>query len=113
MKQPSLYKLRGNVRITVTGEKIEALINLLTEQGVEIWDLRARDAHTAEMNVLLPHFFRLRPLLKRTGCRMRVTKRNGFPFFWIDCGRESFFSAECCYSSWHCLRCLPWSGAWK
>ncbi|MEN1988762.1 sporulation protein YqfD [Paenibacillus hubeiensis] len=91
MKQPSLYKLRGNVRITVTGEKIEALINLLTEQGMEIWDLRARDAHTAEMNVLLPHFFRLRPLLKRTGCRMRVTKRNGFPFFLDRLWKRKFF----------------------
>lgn len=56
MKQPSLYKLRGAVRITVTGGDIEALINTVAEQGLEVWDLRAYDGRKAEMNILLPHF---------------------------------------------------------
>lgn len=80
MKQPSLYKLRGAVRITVTGGDIETLINTVAEQGLEVWNLRAHDGRVAEMNILLPHFFRLRPVLKRTGCRVKVTHRSGFLF---------------------------------
>lgn len=64
---------------------IEALINTLAEQGLEVWDLRAHDGRKAEMNILLPHFFRLRPLLKRTGCRVKVTHRSGFPFLQPVC----------------------------
>ncbi|WP_212771639.1 sporulation protein YqfD, partial [Acinetobacter sp. VT 511] len=91
MKQPSLYKLRGAVRITVTGGDIETLINTVAEQGLEVWDLRAHDGRVAEMNILLPHFFRLRPMLKRTGCRVKVTHRSGFPFFAARLLRRKFF----------------------
>ncbi|WP_433707186.1 sporulation protein YqfD [Paenibacillus illinoisensis] len=91
MKQPSLYKLRGAVRITVTGGDIEALINMVAEQGLEVWNLRAHDGRKAEMNILLPHFFRLRPLLKRTGCRVKVTHRSGIPFFMARLMKRKFF----------------------
>ncbi|MEK4275458.1 sporulation protein YqfD [Paenibacillus sp. FSL R7-0026] len=91
MKQPSLYKLRGAVRITVTGGDIETLINTVAEQGLEVWNLRAHDGRVAEMNILLPHFFRLRPVLKRTGCRVKVTHRSGFPFFAARLLRRKFF----------------------
>lgn len=91
MKQPSLYKLRGAVRITVTGGDIEALINMVAEQGLEVWNLRAHDGRKAEMNILLPHFFRLRPLLKRTGCRVKVTQRSGIPFFMARLMKRKFF----------------------
>ncbi|MGG4131090.1 sporulation protein YqfD [Paenibacillus illinoisensis] len=91
MKQPSLYKLRGAVRITVTGGDIEALINMVAEQGLEVWNLRAHDGRKAEMNILLPHFFRLRPLLKRTGCRVKVTERSGIPFFMARLMKRKFF----------------------
>ena len=56
MKQPSLYKLRGAVRIKVTGGDIETLINMITEQRLSVWDLRAQDGRQAEMSILLPHF---------------------------------------------------------
>ncbi|WP_458463023.1 sporulation protein YqfD, partial [Paenibacillus sp.] len=91
MKQPSLYKLRGAVRITVTGGDIETLINMVAEQGLEVWNLRAHVGRVAEMNILLPHFFRLRPVLKRTGCRVKVTHRSGFPFFAARLLRRKFF----------------------
>ena len=35
---------------------IEALINMVAEQGLEVWNLRAHDGRKAEMNILLPHF---------------------------------------------------------
>ncbi|KQY87409.1 sporulation protein [Paenibacillus sp. Root52] len=91
MKQPSLYKLRGAVRITVTGGDIEGLINLLAVQGLEVWNLRARDGRRADMNILLPDFFKLRPLLKRTGCKVKVTHRRGFPFFVARLLKRKFF----------------------
>ncbi|MBR2563555.1 MAG: sporulation protein YqfD [Paenibacillus sp.] len=91
MKQPSLYKLRGTVRITVTGGDIETLINMITEQRLNVWDLRAHDGRQAEMNILLPHFFRLRPIVKGTGCRVKITHRSGFPFFMARLLRRKFF----------------------
>lgn len=113
MKQPSLYKLRGAVRITVTGGDIETLINTVAEQGLEVWNLRAHDGRVAEMNILLPHFFRLRPVLKRTGCRVKVTHRSGFPFLRPDyCGGSSFLGG-CCFLWQLCLRCRPWYGMWR
>lgn len=90
MKRPSLYKLRGAVRIKVTGGDIETLINTITEQRLSVWDLRAQDGRQAEMSILLPHFFRLRPIVKGTGRRVKIVHRSGFPFFWLVCFAESF-----------------------
>lgn len=94
MKHPALAMLRGTVTLAVKGESVEAFINLLTDHHIPVWNVRPMGTRHAEMNLLLPHVFLLRPLLRRTGCKMHVLKRQGLPlllyglpnvnFLWLD-----------------------------
>lgn len=94
MKQ-SLFiaRLRGYVRIQIRGEGCERLIKPMMEKGFSIWDIQAGDGGKLELFILIKDFFRLRPLLKRTGCRVHVTVRHGLPFFMDRLGRRKVFFA--------------------
>lgn len=94
MKEPPLASLRGFVTLHVTGPQVERLINAVTGAGIIIWDVRpAGDG--ASLNVLLNDFFRLRPLLRKTGCRMHVTARYGLPFRVARLWRRKFLRQVC------------------
>ncbi|TDF96733.1 sporulation protein YqfD [Paenibacillus piri] len=80
MKTSILLALRGYVLIEVRGEHLERLINRSTEKRLSIWDIRFRGDSHAELYITIKDFFRLRPLLKETGCRFHVLRRHGFPF---------------------------------
>ncbi|MGN7357773.1 sporulation protein YqfD [Paenibacillus sp. SAF-054] len=93
MKIPTLSGIRGCVLITVRGERVNHLINAFAEAGIPVWDIRPTGEHTAEMKLLLRDFYALRPLLKRTGCRMHVTRRIGLPFRIVRLYKRKFFAA--------------------
>lgn len=91
MKPSVLSRLRGSVTIVVRGEHLERLINELAKEGIEIWNVRALPERKMEMNVQLNDYFSLRPLLKRTGCRMSVKRRAGMPFIMLRLWRRKIF----------------------
>jgi similar to stage IV sporulation protein len=93
MKHPALTKLRGTVTLAVRGENVEDFINLLTEHHIPVWNVRPMGTTLAEMNLLLPHVFLLRPLLRRTGCKMHILKRQGLPFVAVRLAKRKFFLA--------------------
>lgn len=72
--------IRGYAAIDVRGAGIEALINAAYGMRMDAWDIRRKSQGVTQMNVSLRDYFRLRPLLKRTGCRVRTTGRHGLPF---------------------------------
>lgn len=80
MKSSFLLSLRGYVLIEVRGARIERLINALTEKRMIVWNIRLLDETRAELCILIKHFFALRPLLRKTGCRVHVRERHGMPF---------------------------------
>ncbi|MCM3784479.1 sporulation protein YqfD [Neobacillus mesonae] len=93
MKTPSLANLRGSVSIVLLGGDLEALINQIAVRGLQVWDIRSIGERSASMNILLRDFFKLRPLLRRTGCRVRVKQRIGFPFFLARLFKRKMFIA--------------------
>ncbi|MDR0268982.1 sporulation protein YqfD [Paenibacillus sp.] len=92
MKIPTLSGVRGCVQISVRGEGTNHLINALAESGIPVWDIRPTSATTADMKLLLRDFHVLRPLLKRTGCRMHVKRRIGLPFLLTRLFKRKFFA---------------------
>ncbi len=91
MQSSFISWLRGYVRIQVRGKQSVALINQLMEDGFSIWNVRMVGDDLLELSILIPDFFRLRPILKRTGCRMHVLMRSGFPFFLDKLGSRKAF----------------------
>lgn len=86
--------LQGYVKIEIRGQRIEPCLNLAAAKGFRAWQIHRTAARTAECYVTLKDFFRLRTVLKETGCRVHVLGRFGFPFFLDKLEQRKFFSAS-------------------
>lgn len=91
MKEPPLSSLRGFVTLHVTGPQVERFINFISEAGIMIWDVRPAEGG-ASLKLLLDDFYVLRPILKKTGCRMHVTGRSGLPFLMARLWKRKFLA---------------------
>lgn len=92
--QPQFVRaLRGYVTVTIRGRELEELLNRAVIQGYSLWNIRRTGVREAQADILIRDFFRLRVLLKETGCRTRVEKRWGLPFFLGRLERRKFFVA--------------------
>ncbi len=80
MRSQLIPFLRGYVKIEIRGPRIVELLNATTKRQFQIWDVRRKTETATELNLTITDFFRLRPLLKQTGCRMHVLERRGVPF---------------------------------
>ncbi|MDQ0192634.1 sporulation protein YqfD [Paenibacillus wynnii] len=92
MKEAPLSWLRGVVTLHVTGPQVELFINALTGLGIVIWDVKPVKSGL-NLKLLLNDFYALRPLLKKTGCRIHITNRSGLPFITARLWRRKFFAA--------------------
>lgn len=69
----------GYLIVSVRGPATEKFINLASSQGISLWDIR-RGPDVAFLRVEVDSFFALRPLSKKTGCRLRIEHKTGLPF---------------------------------
>lgn len=72
-------KLSGYLVISVQGDNTEKFINLCIKNGLVLWDIR-QSGKEARLNVHIEDFYEMRPLAKKTGCRLRIVKKAGAPF---------------------------------
>jgi similar to stage IV sporulation protein len=85
--------LQGYVRIQLRGSECALLLNQLIEKRFLIWDIRVNPDNRMELQISIRDFFKLRPLLKRTGCRLHVLEKHGLPFFMGKMAGRKFFFA--------------------
>lgn len=71
---------QGYVIVKVKGERLERLINRMMIQRLAAWNLVRTSKEDAQVSITLTDFFKLRMLLKETGCRVEVIERVGLPF---------------------------------
>lgn len=91
MQSQFLSYLRGYVGVRIRGERIEAFLNRAVEQRMAVWDIRRENESSVRLYLSLGDFFKLRALLKETGCRSRVLERRGFPFYALRLYKRKFF----------------------
>jgi similar to stage IV sporulation protein len=75
-----LTYFQGSVVCRVRGKHVNDFINGLSNKRYTIWNIRFREDGTCTFYTTIDHFFRMRPLLRETRCRIRVIRRIGFPF---------------------------------
>jgi len=94
MKQSMfIARLRGYVRLELRGRGGEAMINEMLAGGLSVWDIQPMQDERLRLCVPVGQFFKLKPLLKRTGCRVHVLERRGLPFFLDKLGKRKLFLA--------------------
>lgn len=75
--------LEGHVTVIIRGKRFERLVNLAVREGIQIWNISRTNNGQGQFDILIRDYFRLRPLLRETGCRSHVTQRGGLPFWLI------------------------------
>lgn len=72
--------LKGYLRVRITGYSPERFLNLCSNKGIYLWGLTPKD-NCYEMYMKIQDFRKLKSILKKTGTRISITERLGFPFF--------------------------------
>ena len=82
--------LQGYLRIRVWGYSPERFMNLCGSRGILLWDITRREEDYL-MYISLSGFFRLRPVVRKTGTRVSVLERCGLPFLLRRMRRRKVF----------------------
>lgn len=75
-----LRLIRGFVTFEVSDGFTERFINLCAANRIAIWDVSIRDERL-KASILVRNFRRLRPVLRKAGCKITITSKAGLPFF--------------------------------
>ena len=70
---------KGYLNLIIRGYGTERFLNLCARAGIEIWKI-AQEEEDVVCCMELPDFYRIRPLVRKTGVRVRIRKRCGLPF---------------------------------
>lgn len=93
MRAPIIAHVRGYVTLSLKGGRVEAFLNEATREGLRLWDVQLTEPGFGKLKLDLSDFFRLRPILKRTGCRIHIEGRFGLPFVLKRITRRKLFLA--------------------
>lgn len=75
-----LQYLSGYLVIRIEGYSPERFLNLCSHHGIYLWSLRPC-GHAYEMRISVKGFRRLKPIIRKTGTKIIIKERRGFPFF--------------------------------
>jgi len=85
--------LRGYVIITIEGFALERFINYAIAQGIYLWDIIRIEPMLLEAKISLKGYKALRAIVKKTGCRIKIKARVGYPFFMHKIKQRKTFAA--------------------
>ncbi|MCR4435591.1 MAG: sporulation protein YqfD [Clostridiales bacterium] len=85
--------IRGYVIIVVEGYFLEKFINICMHRQVFLWDVRKRNDCSMALKVSIKGFKLLRPIVRKTNCRVNIIKKVGFPFILNRYRRRKTFIA--------------------
>ncbi|MCR8641977.1 sporulation protein YqfD [Paenibacillus sp. N1-5-1-14] len=91
MQSPIITWLRGSVCVEIKGKDTDGFLNAVLSRSLHVWDIRYQGANKIQLEINVSDFFKLRPILRRTGCRVHVTARRGAPFVLEKMSRRKVF----------------------
>ena len=73
--------LLGYVIIMVTGPGLEKFLNLTSQRRIPLWNIKRLREDVLIASLRVGGFRHLRPLLGKCGCRVKIKRKVGLPFF--------------------------------
>ena len=73
---------RGYVEVALWGYAPERFLNLCSNHNILIWDLR-QEGDVYYFHISVDGFRSLKPLLRKSGTHVKISKKNGVPFFFL------------------------------
>ena len=72
--------IRGYVIIIVEGYFLEKFVNICTKRQIYLWDIKKLKNSKISLKISIKGFKLLRPVARKTGCRVRIVEKRGLPF---------------------------------
>jgi similar to stage IV sporulation protein len=72
--------IRGYVIIVIEGYFLEKFINICLHRQIFLWDIRRVSERKMTFRVSIKGFRLLRPIARKTKCRVRIKAKRGLPF---------------------------------
>lgn len=85
--------LNGYVIIKISGARLEQFVNAAAASGVSLWHIRRLGSDVLVAKTPWVTFARIRPLCRRTGCRVRIWRRRGLVFWLARLRSRRWFAA--------------------
>lgn len=85
--------IRGYVIIIVEGYFIEKFMNICLHRQILLWDIKFQKEQLVTMKLSIKGFRLLRPIAKKTRCRVRIINKIGMPFVFNRYRRRKVFYA--------------------
>ena len=76
-----LSYILGYVKIAVEGYYLERFINICNSKKITIWNLKKDKNVKLYLNVRIQDFKTITKIAKKTGCKVKISKKCGLPFF--------------------------------
>ncbi|MBQ7933306.1 MAG: sporulation protein YqfD [Lachnospiraceae bacterium] len=101
--------VKGTLRIKLTGISPERFINLCSKSQIVLWNI-VQVIDVFYLNIGLKDFYRIKPLLRKTGTKVIILERSGLPFFIAKTKRRKAFLAGLilCVAFWFISGLFIW-----
>ena len=86
-----LSYILGYLKVEVYGYYIERFINICRNEKVTIWNLKKKDNIILILNVKIKEFKNICRIAKKTGCKIKIKSKKGFPFLLYKYKKRKFF----------------------
>lgn len=83
--------VRGEIRVKVESLEIEKFINMTVKGKIRMWDVSREDFTTITFTMFQDQYKYLKRVVKKTGSRTKVMKKNGMTFIINKMNRRKFF----------------------
>lgn len=80
MKNQWIEFIFGEVTIKVTGRGIERFLNVLTRNGLHIWNVKRHGTETVTFKMRVQDALKIRQFARNSECEVSFLQRNGAPF---------------------------------
>lgn len=103
--------IRGYVIIIVEGYFLEKFMNICIRRQIFLWDVRRKKNNVMTLKMSIKGFKMLRPIAKKTRCRVRIQAKRGVPFMLNRYrGRKAFAAGALMFiASLYILTSYVWS----
>lgn len=105
-----LRYLSGYVCVELTGYATERFLNLCTNHDINLWNMDHKE-DTYIFCMSLEDFRKIRPMVKKTRTKIRITKRCGLPFFLYRYRKRKMFllGLLLCVGIVYAFSCYVWN----
>jgi similar to stage IV sporulation protein len=82
-------KVKGYVRVEISGQDPALFINKCLAAGLGIWDVQSLDDKKVIVSISVTDFYRTRAILKQNKLRIKIKEKKGTPFILIKLWRRN------------------------